>query len=276
MVDVKHGWVVHHDQADHPVYTNTSAHSRCVQFWDAVARFHRQKFPGSAGPTLYSFGVCRHGDVFTGRGWTRNQAAGGADQKHTGYRDADWFSVLCFLGGNEQPTAAMYAGLAWLITQGRTSGRCGPAVIPHNQFRIKECPGPELSAWAQWADGNPDLGDDMSAQAEADIAAIKNFLLGGLTPDELATFNRGAYAILRTNHLVEHGLSENGQPVSLAGVHRSILEAMPTALDLEQLAGAIVARLPQTTGGTVAGPSLEQVKAVVAQALREVLKDGVG
>jgi hypothetical protein len=78
-----------------------------------------------------------------------------------------------------------------------------------------------------------------------------------------------ATPVLSMNHTVTFALTENGQPTSLAGVEDSILAAMPTALDLEQLAEAIVSRLPQQSGGTVvAGPSLEQVK----QALLEVLR----
>ena len=266
------GWAVHHDQADRPVYTTDHSHNRCGSFWTGVTNHHAREWPGSAGPTLYSFGMCRHGEVFTGRGWTVAQAAGGADQKNTGYRDRDWYSVLCFLGGDEQPTAEMLAGLAWLITQGRQTGRCSDRVIPHNQFRIKPCPGPELTAWCQWADGNPDLGDDMFTDDDRRLMRDLHFAFVGARrmsgADGPEVVHDLATPVLSMNHVVQASLTEDGQPVPLA----SVLDAMPTGLDVEQLAEAIVRRIPEQPGGSVvAGPSLEQVKS----ALRDVLREGV-
>ena len=72
-----------------------------------------------------------------------------------------------------------------------------------------------------------------------------------------------ATPVLSTNHVAQFSLTDQGQPVPLSAV----LSAMPTALDVEQLAEAIVRRIP-TSGNVVAGPSLEQVK----QALLEVLR----
>jgi hypothetical protein len=260
------GFVVHHDQADHPVYSPDASHGRCEAFWRGVTNYHAQKWPGSAGPTLYSFGVCRHGDVFTGRGWTTPQAAGGADQipDDLQYRDIHWYSVLCFLGGDEQPTAEMLTGLAWLVTQGRDSGRCGLAVIPHNRFRLKPCPGPELTEWCEWADGNPDLGDDDMTPEDRRLLQDIHFAWVGARrlsgADGPETIHDLATPVLNANHWAS---------IELPKQHAELEAAMPTALDVEQLAEAIVSRLPQQSGGTVvAGPSLEQVK----QALLEVLR----
>jgi hypothetical protein len=256
------GFAVHHDNAAHPVYTTDHTHNRCVSFWTAVRRWHVEH---NGWPDIaYSFGVCRHGDVFTGRGWTQSQFAGGSDQKGTGYRDADWYSVLCFLGGDETPTADMYAGLTWVIEQGRDAGRCGDRVIPHNRFRIKPCPGPELTEWCEWADGNPDLGDDDMTPEDRRLLQDLHFAFVGARrmsgADGETAVHDLATPVLNANHWAS---------VELPKQHAELEAAMPTALDVEQLAEAIVSRLPQQSGGTVvAGPSLEQVK----QALLEVLR----
>jgi hypothetical protein len=149
------GFVVHHDNDDHPVYTVDLSHERCKRFWDGVRRWHMDNngWPGIA----YSFGVCRHGKRFEGQGWWRNQFAGGSDQIDDGfqYADSQWYSVLAFLGGPEKPTVEMYAGITDLIAAGRLSNHCGLGVIPHNSFRKKTCPGPELTAFANTLNGNP-------------------------------------------------------------------------------------------------------------------------
>lgn len=149
------GFVVHHDQDDHPVYTIDFSHERCKRFWEGVKRWHMDH-NGWSG-IAYSFGVCRHGIRFEGQGWWKNQFAGGADQIDDEFRYADsqWYSVLAFLGGTETPTPEMLSGIRDLIHAGRISNHCGLGVIPHNKFRHKTCPGPELTAFANELNQNP-------------------------------------------------------------------------------------------------------------------------
>lgn len=129
-------------------------HRRCVGFWDAVRRFHVETKGWS--DIAYSFGVCPHGLRFTGRGWDKAQFANGADVvgPNDG-RDADWYTVLVFLGEGEAPTDEMVDATRSLIAEGRSSGRCGNRVLPHNAFKRKACPGPEFTAYAQAWDRQP-------------------------------------------------------------------------------------------------------------------------
>lgn len=168
---MKHGFVVHHDQAERPVYGSDAAHARCDQFWQAVWNYHVYHKGWSS--IAYSFGICRHGIRYDGLGWDRDQFAGGADQQDDDitYRDRDWYSVLCFLGGDEEPTADMLHGLVLLVRDGRESRRCGNRVIPHNRVRKKPCPGPTLTAWANARDDQP--LEPPPAPPSAVIAATK-------------------------------------------------------------------------------------------------------
>lgn len=151
----RRGFVIHHNGP--PANCVGRAHTRCQQFWDAVCRYHGEKFGAKWAPTsLYSFGMCPHGVRFEGRGWTQSQAANGRDVVGADDGgDAYWYTVLAFLGGDEKPTGEMVAGLADLIGEGRDSGRCGQRVLPHNRFKIKACPGPELTDQAYAWDNAP-------------------------------------------------------------------------------------------------------------------------
>jgi hypothetical protein len=157
---MKDGFVIHHDNADHPVYPDDTSHRRCERFWQGVYDWHTGANPSSPhnwSDIAYSFGICRHGIRFEGLGWNRDQFAGGTDQvtDNLMYRDRYWYSVLCFLGGDEEPTAEMLHGVLLLLRDGRESGRCGNRVIPHNLVRNKPCPGPTLTAWAYGYDNQP-------------------------------------------------------------------------------------------------------------------------
>lgn len=160
---MKRGFVLHHNGP--PARCVGQPHSRCVAFWAGVKRFHTSKPPKGQGwsDIAYSFGVCPHGVRFTGRGWNKNQFAGGDDVVgHDDGPDSAWYSVLVFLGGDdstddtERPTTAMVDGVIGLLDEGRDSGRCGRRVLPHSAFKPKPCPGPEFTALARKWD-NADL-----------------------------------------------------------------------------------------------------------------------
>lgn len=142
---MRYGVVLHHNGP--PANCLGRAHSRCDEFWRAVCRYHGEKFGAKWAPTsLYSFGMCPHGRRYQGRGWNQSQAANGRDVVGgNDGSDANWYTVLAFIGGTEKPTGDMLAGLADLIAEGRNSGRCGRRVLPHNRFKSKACPGPELT-----------------------------------------------------------------------------------------------------------------------------------
>lgn len=148
----KLGVVIHHNGP--PAKCVGQPHRRCVSFWDAVKRYHVETKGWS--DVAYSFGICSHGMRFTGRGWDKNQFANGSDVVGPDDgRDSEWYTVLVFLGGDETPTEEMVEATKALIAEGRASGRCGRRVLPHNAFKVKACPGPEFTAYAQAWDRQP-------------------------------------------------------------------------------------------------------------------------
>ena len=156
---MKNGFVIHHNGP--PANCLGKPHTRCVAFWNAVKAYHQQKWPDS-NDIAYSFGICPHGIRFVGRGWDKNQFAGGKDVVgHDDGPDSAWYSVLAFVGGDtstgdtEPPTDAMVAGVIALIDEGRDSGRCAARVLPHSAFKFKPCPGPEFTVLARAWDNQP-------------------------------------------------------------------------------------------------------------------------
>ena len=155
---MKNGFVIHHNGP--PANCIDRPHTRCEVFWASVRSYHVNTKGWS--DIAYSFGICPHGARFTGRGWDKNQFANGEDV--VGVEDGpdrDWYSVLAFVGGGydsvpeEKVTPSMLLGLSRLIDEGRDTGRCGLAVLPHKDFKPKPCPGPTLTALARAWDDRP-------------------------------------------------------------------------------------------------------------------------
>lgn len=145
----KRGFTVHHNGP--PARCVGKPHTRCLAFWEAVRRFHVED-KGWSG-IAYSFGCCPHGEVLVGQGWNNRQFANGADLVGANNgTDADWYTVLVFVGGDvstgdeEPPTAQMIQATADLIGEGRRTGRCGTQVLPHKDFKQKPCPGSAFTA----------------------------------------------------------------------------------------------------------------------------------
>lgn len=127
------GLVVHYNGRA----TNLDAHEDCLAYWQRVRDGHVN---GNGWVDIgYSFGVCRHGEVFTGRGLDRYQAAQG-----TTAGNQDYYSVSFMLGAGEAPTGEQIAAMRQLREYLMGLG-VGPAVRAHHEFYDTECPGPVLS-----------------------------------------------------------------------------------------------------------------------------------
>lgn len=152
---MRRGFVYHHNG---PRARCVGAdHGRCEEYWDGVGAYHAQKWGDRWRRSVYSFGVCPHGEVFVGQGWLRRQAANGRDVVgDDDGTDADWYTILFFVGGGayggfdtgepeERPTQAMLDTAADLVARGQANGHAGTRVLSHNLFKPKACPGPTLS-----------------------------------------------------------------------------------------------------------------------------------
>ena len=101
----------------------------------------------------------------------------------------------------------------------------------------------------------------MSKKADADIAEIKRFLLGGLTEHEIATYTGGAKAILSTNHVVNGALATSyGEPVQ-----------PPTAKDIAAEVKAEVKKALADSGGAT-GFTSDQLASLVERSVVTAMK----
>jgi hypothetical protein len=158
----KRGFTIHHNGPNANCLGRP--HSRCEAFWASVRSYHTAEPPNGRGwsDIAYSFGICPHGLRLVGRGWDRAQWANGSDVVGVDDgRDAEWYSVLVFIGWDdktgieEQPTTEMVAATAALIDEGRRTNRCDTRVTPHNFWKQKRCPGLVFTALAKEWDNAP-------------------------------------------------------------------------------------------------------------------------
>lgn len=248
------GFTVHHNGP--PAKCVGQAHSRCIAFWNAVKRFHMESNGWS--DIAYSFGVCPHGVRFEGRGWFKNQFANGADVvgPNDG-KDSEWYTVLVFLGGDEKPTAEMVEGVKNLIIDGRSTGRCGQRVLPHNAFKPKACPGPEFTALAAVWDNNPTLGagqqkdEFMAALNESEQRELLN-RVRALTPFPLERINRSGVQVAEGGFVahptVRYSMDTMRliQALDIKGAVKTALEGLNVAeATADEIATAILAALKE-------------------------------
>jgi len=181
---MKKGWTVHHNGPPAKCILNgvVQSHERCKSFWKGVTDFHTNPPPDGQGwsANAYSFGICPHGERFVSNGWDKNQFANGSDDvgEENG-PNSEWYSVLMFVGGGgttgypeEKPTPEMDRGLIDLINEGRDTGRCGMAVKPHSDWKVKDCPGPDYTAKCRAWDGKvieTQEEDPLAAFTEQDL-----------------------------------------------------------------------------------------------------------
>ena len=172
---MRRGFTIHHNGPNANCLGRP--HSRCEAFWASVVRYHTVDKDWSS--VAYSFGVCPHGTRFVGGGWSGRQFANGADDvgpEDGG--DAHWYTVLVFLGwdedtgAEEHPTPEMVQAVADLIDEGRDRGRCGTRVTPHNFWKAKRCPGFVFTSLAKSWDNAPLTIPDRYADAPAPLPPI--------------------------------------------------------------------------------------------------------
>lgn len=201
---MRRGFVIHHNGP--PARCVGQPHTRCEAFWRAVRRHH--VVTNGWSDIAYSFGICPHGTRFVGRGWHLPQFANGRDVRgDNDGSDGLWYTVLAFVGGGaatgydtgaaEEPvTAAMLGGIGELIDEGRRAGRCGLAVLPHNRFKHKACPGPTLTRVAAELDGRPiPPGDDMTDEDRLGLVVLTYNACLGRNPESLHVIAAGGEAI---------------------------------------------------------------------------------
>ena len=135
-----------------------SDHSQCAQQVADIDRYHRAN--GYSGGIAYSWLVCQHGQIFTGRGWGRQSAA-----TCNGHWNARAWSV-CWMGGpGFSPSQEALRGIRTVVDEARTRG--ARTVIGHREACATQCPGDELMAWKNA--GLPVTGSPVPPSEEDDL-----------------------------------------------------------------------------------------------------------
>jgi hypothetical protein len=123
------GLVIHYNgRATHIV-----THDQCVDYWQRIRIDHTEK--NGWVDIGYSFGSCRHGEIFEGRGLNFYQAAQGTSDGNSLY-----YSVSLMIGRGEVPTTLQILAVQNLRTHLMSRG-LGSAVRGHHEFYDTDCPG---------------------------------------------------------------------------------------------------------------------------------------
>lgn len=113
-------------------------HDRCIATVQAIQRYHMDT--RGWNDIAYNWLVCNHGIIFEGRGWSTKSGANG-----TAFGNR-YYSAICWLGRDTEPTQAALLALAVVIHDGRSVG-FGNAIHTHSWHKSTTCPGAYLTNW---------------------------------------------------------------------------------------------------------------------------------
>jgi hypothetical protein len=245
----RRGSVYHHDNGDRPlVYADRGG---AVRFLQGAQRWHMDHHNWS--DIAYSFAYDQFGNIYECRGWSLIQFANGAPTRNpTLGRDSLWNTFYWLGGGNQVPTRAAVDAVTWLTGEARRRG-AGLEVHPHNAFKVKACPGLQLTALAHQFNGKPipgqatpgtpfprtPDGDEMTPDQARQLAEIhQSLLIDG-------RMHLHGHAIQTTNHLVTLLAARDNKGADPTAIARAMVAELG-----EDLAGQIVAAV----GRVLAGP----------------------
>lgn len=146
----------------------------------AIQRFHM----GTKGwiDIAYSWLVGQSGCVYVCRGSQWRQIANGSDV--VGINDGtdrQWYTAMWMGGGAEVPTPQAVTAMTHLVQYVRDIG-AGDRVLPHSDFKVKACPGPEFTAFARHYDQRPidsPEEDDMTPVQAQQLQQVWEAIFGG-------------------------------------------------------------------------------------------------
>jgi len=98
----------------------------------------------------YNFLICRHGNIYQGRGYERGEANHAGHVEGIG-RNAGFYSICALMRSNHTATEPMLRSFRELIHHLRVDAPVmgGNRILPHSHEYVTECPG-NLTMYAQW------------------------------------------------------------------------------------------------------------------------------
>lgn len=139
------GVFIHHQGREGDDYTSDEACRRMI------AEIYEEHVDEFEGDIAYNFIVCRHGNVYIGRGYQRGEANGGDAGPVFGLgRNAGFYSIMGLMGLNQTANVEMLQGIRRLIEHLREDAPrlTGDMILPHSYNNDTECPG-NLTMYAQ-------------------------------------------------------------------------------------------------------------------------------
>lgn len=143
------GVFIHHRGPSKPLATDYETEEDCLRDVADVFLDHVVGTDDFNGDIGYNFLICRHGNIYQGRGYERGEA------NHAGYvdglgRNAGFYSICALMRSNHTATEPMLRSYRALIQHLREEAprRTGNRILPHSFEYDTECPG-NLTMYAQ-------------------------------------------------------------------------------------------------------------------------------
>lgn len=115
-------------------------HSTCPGRIRAIQNFHMDG--NKWADIAYNMIVCRHGEVFEGRGAERRSAANGTNDGNARY-----YAICVLMGPGDTFTMEAKRGVLAAREHLMARGGAGRNIVPHRSFLSTQCPGPDAVAW---------------------------------------------------------------------------------------------------------------------------------
>ncbi|MER7455772.1 glycoside hydrolase domain-containing protein [Micromonospora sp. NPDC126480] len=149
------GVFIHHRGPADPFGNDYESEVACQMDVAEIYENHIRDHKEYDGDIAYNFLVCRHGDIYEGRGYERGEANSPGyicDDGETIGRNAGFYSICALMRSNHTATEAMLGAYRRLIAHLRAEAprKAGLRILPHSfESNIPtECPG-NLTMYAQ-------------------------------------------------------------------------------------------------------------------------------
>ena len=157
------GVAVHYNGPPLGAYT----HDRCAGIVRGIQAMHMDSPERKWADIAYNMLVCRHGDIYEGRGKDVRSAGNGTD-----YGNANYVCVMGMMGDGDDLTNAMKAGI---VEAAGLLGQAGGEWKVHQDFFNTSCPGSALLQWVRsghTATPKPPKPEPKPDQEEDDMAKM--------------------------------------------------------------------------------------------------------